>query len=349
MHKPTVPQPPPARGPRKRTLPMLLGALLLGALLVACGGEESSSEPQSYTYVIDSLSAPQTAAEAVESYGLDVDGKADDSNRGVDNALGSLLATLSSMADLDVASALQAGVDDGSIILLAQLDTPDLEQSDAATVGLYLGANPNPAACADDADTACRLHLQGDASFEISADTPSDTTLSGALESGGFAMGADSAPGTVPFVLPALDDGAEPLQLTLVGARVQVGAVSEDGLAEGVLGGAVPFDEIENTILPLFYEGIADTVATDCSGEAPACCTADSAGAGILEFFDADDDCAVSLEEFSGNFFLSLFLNPDVDLFDDTGAYNPNTDGVNDAMSLGVGFTATGASFAQPQ
>jgi hypothetical protein len=322
----------------------------LPALLVGCGGEGGGDgdppEEQAHTFVFDSLIVPATATEAVSTYGLDIDGKENDADRGVDNQLGRTFVTLSGTAD--VGAAVEAGVDSGSIILLMDVRTPDLTADARVDVGMYLGDNPVPAACENDQDETCRRHLDGSASFELAPNTPTDTVLTGSLAGGGFTMSAEDEPGRVAIPFPALD-GGEPVLVELVGARISIQSVTETGLSTGILGGAIPADDFENTVLPSFHQGLAAQVAADCTGTAPTCCTPDSAGEGILDFFDpGSDDCMVSFEEFRGNVFLSLLLNPDVDLFDADGNYNPNSDGVNDSLSLGMGFSAVTATFPAP-
>lgn len=321
----------------------------LSALLAGCGGEGGGGAPPAAdrTFVVDSLIVPATSAEALTAYGLDIDGKENDADRGVDNALGRTFATLSAMVGIDIASAVTAGVDNGSILLLASVSSADLTAADDAAIALYLGANPNPAACDGPGDETCRNHLEGSASFEISPDSPTDTVFGGSIENGSFAMGVDDAPGELTLPFPALD-GSAPIPVRLVGARISVATVNETELVDGILGGAVPLEDFEETILPSFHQGLAATVATDCTGTAPDCCTADSAGEDVLGLFDTNADCAVSFEEFRGNFLISLLINPDVDLFDDTGAYNPNSDGVLDSLSLGLGFSATTGTFEVP-
>jgi hypothetical protein len=329
---------------RARSALVLLG---LPALLAGCGGEGGGDAPSDHTFVLDSLIVPGTTEEAVTTYGLDIDGKENDADRGVDNALGRTFATLSAMAGVDIASAVSAGVDTGAILLLANVRAPALAASGSAEVGLYLGANPMPAACDSPEDMVCRKHLDGSASFELAPNTPTDTVLAGRIEAGAFAMGAGDEPGRIALPFPSLD-GGEPLVVDLVGARISIQSVSETGLTSGILGGAIPADDFEQIILPSFHQGMAATVAADCTGTAPDCCTPDSGGESIVGLFDANDDCMVSFEEFRNNFLIALLINPDVDLFDDSGAFNPNSDGVPDALSLGLGFSAVTATFPVP-
>jgi hypothetical protein len=318
----------------------------LPALLVGCGGDGPNPPATDHGFVVDSLLVPSTAAEAVDTYGLDIDGKENDTDRGIDNALGRTFVTLSET--VDIRAAVSAGVDVGSIILLVNVRGSDLAATERVGVGVYLGANPVPVACESDTDETCRKHLDGAGSFELAAGTPTDTVLTGSLADGGFSMSAEDEPGQIALAFPALDGGA-PVVVDLVGARISIQSVSESGLASGILGGAVPADDFEQIILPSFHAGLAAQVAADCTGTPGACCTPDSGGEGILQFFDPiSTDCMVSFDEFRNNFFLSLLLNPDVDLFDADGNFNPNSDGVNDALSLGLGFSAVTALFTAP-
>jgi hypothetical protein len=320
----------------------------LPALLAGCGGGDGPTPPEEtgHGFVVDSLLVPSTAAEAVDTYGLDIDGKENDTDRGVDNALGRTFATLS--ATIDIRAAVSASVDVGSIILLVDVRSADLTADARVGVGMYLGANPVPVACQDEQDQTCRKHLDGAGSFDLAPGTPTDTVLTGSLADGGFSMSAEDEPGQIAIAFPALD-GGEPVVADLVGARISIQSVSESGLASGILGGAIPADDFEQIVLPSFHQGLAAQVAADCTGAPPACCTPDSGGEGILQFFDPlSTDCMVSFDEFRNNFFLSLLLNPDVDLFDADGNYNPNSDNVNDALSLGLGFSAVTAIFTAP-
>jgi hypothetical protein len=321
-----------------------LSLVSLSALLAGCGEGGGPDLDVAHSFVVDSLLVPATSAEAVTVYGLDIDGKENDADRGVDNALGRTFATLNSMLGIDIGASVSAGVDNGSILLLASLSASDLVEVDGAEMRMYLGANPTPAACDGPDDETCRNHLDGAASFEISPDSPTDTAFPGSIENGSFRMSADDQPARLILPFPSLD-GSAPIAVELVGARVSVGAVSETGLADGILGGAIPLEDFEQVILPSFHQGLAAAVTADCTGTAPDCCTPESAGESVVDLFDADGDCAVSFEEFRNNFLISLLVNPDVDLFDESGAYSPNSDGVLDSLSLGLGFSATTGDF----
>jgi hypothetical protein len=78
-------------------------------------------------------------------------------------------------------------------------------------------------------------------------------------------------------------------------------------------------------------------------------CEDGSAGASVLTFFDTDGDCLIPVAELMENSLIEATLrNPDLDLLDATGAFNPNDDGVPDSLSLAIGFTAVGGTFPLP-
>ena len=151
--------------------------------------------------------------------------------------------------------------------------------------------------------------------------------------------------------------GTDPVVLNLVGARAEINA-SASGLTNGKLGGAITAEDLENTVLPAIADLVQMTVAEDCMGTAPACCADDeSTGATLLGLFDEDPvDCEVSLNEIVDSSLISSLLAPDVDLFDcpsETSPigdceFDPGRDQVKDSLSLGIGVTATTATYDLP-
>ena len=77
------------------------------------------------------------------------------------------------------------------------------------------------------------------------------------------------------------------------------------------------------------------------------CCDPGSSGASVLGVFNTDDDCAISIEEVRQSALLMNLFAPDLDLYN--GAiFDPEGDGTNDAVSIGVKFTAANAFFLPP-
>jgi|GEM_PF-4057471 len=59
----------------------------------------------------------------------------------------------------------------------------------------------------------------------------------------------------------------------------------------------------------------------------------------MLGVFDLDEDEAITLDEFRNSFIVESLLPPDVDVFDANGDYCQLCDGVEESMSVGIGFT----------
>ncbi|WP_428261788.1 hypothetical protein [Haliangium sp.] len=346
----------------RRPRPLLL-LTAFPALLVACGGgggDDPGDGPDAapiectpqgdHKFVVDSLQIPTTAAQAVTLYGLDIDGKEGDTDQGIDNAVGRALAGLGEV-DIDAPTAVAEAIDQGTIVLLANVRSEDLTNSSCAEIGVYLGDNDmiTPAACTDINDPAtCRQHLDGNGSFVVDANSPADAILPGRIIGGAFSMRAADAPGTIALEFPAIE-GVPAINIDLVAARVAVDQISDTGLMTGVIGGAVRVADIENTLVPALQMFVSDLIQTECPTPTPgACCPADSDAALALTFLDADDNCAVTSEEIISNPTISVLLNADVDLFDANDNYAPNSDGENDSLSMGIGFTAVPASFDIP-
>ena len=319
--------------------------------LAACGGSDgddggtdcSTVERTTYTYVVDTAQLPANPAQATE-LALDLDGADPIRN---DNTLGMVLATLASQAGLDVTTAVGDAINNGDVILLASLETDDLVNSACARMGVYLGANPSTEPCADPNDMVCGNHLDGATSFELSGSSPTDTKIDAQILGGQYSLGPNHSPGNFTIEIDIAELGT-PLSLNLVGARVQVGSVSADGLMSGLIGGAITEDDLQTSILPAIAGVVDDAVAADCTPGNDPCCTPGSAGATIIDLFDTDASCTITLEEIQTNDLIAALLAPDVDLLDDTGAFNPGVDGVNESLSIGLGFTAVGGDFTVP-
>ncbi len=327
--------------------PILL-LLMCGALgLAACGGGDDSDEGGTTddgttddgstddggtvdpagtdnTYVLSEILLPTEA----NDYSVDLDG--DDMP---DNQLGMLLGVLAGQG-LDVQGAVTEQVDQGGVILLANVKATDLTNAEDVGFYVYLGDNPNPEACAGKEDTECRLHLAGDATFDIAADSPTDAVVVGANANGAFLGGPGEV--TLELSLAAL---ADPLVITLSGARVDVG-VAADALSDGVLGGAITEENIQGQLIPgitAVLNGLLEE--SGCSADMDPCCPEGSTGADILTFIP-DEDCVYTPEEIASSAAGTLISLPDVDL-------DPAVEG-NDAISLGVGFSAVPGSFTPP-
>jgi hypothetical protein len=289
---------------------------------------------QHYHFVIDHEYVPTNNTEA-RAYGLDLDG-----DGMVDNALGMVLGTLVSMG-LNVQTTTNTAVDDGVILMLADVQALDLASASNAGFTIYFGANPSPPACMT-GGTTCRQHLTGAGHFDVSPTSPRDPEIVGTAAAGSLMFG----PGTLD-IQAAFIDAAQPLPMTLVGARVKLTGVTGTSIVSGVLAGAITQTDIDTKLLPSLQQSSIPIIARDCCGTAqspqpvcdpnsvPACgCVAGTDGKTLLGLLDTSPrDCKISLTEIMNNSLIQSLLSPDVTI-----------DGQM-ALSFGVGITAVGGTF----
>jgi hypothetical protein len=285
-------------------------------------------------YVADTITMPTSATQA-QQLGIDLDG---DPQGRPDNALGQILSTLASQGDINLQESINEQVDDGGLILLFNLKATGLTTAVDAGGWIYLGDNPSPEPCTTADPPVCGQHLSGQGTFDVAASSPTDAVLHGDIIGSKLTGG----PGKVTLEL-ALGD-IDPITVNMIGARMEVN-VATTALTSGKIGGAVTQAELDNNVLPAIVTVMDESISEDCLGAAPTCCTEGSTGETLIDLFDEDDDCAVSLEELRTNDLISSLLSPDVDLLDENGDFNPRVDEVKDSLSLGIGFSAVGASF----
>lgn len=276
-------------------------------------------------YVMDSIRVPQTADQATQ-WGLDLDG---DGRR--DNALGGLLAAMHTSVDLQFASAQDELVGSGAILELVGIDAASLDDAASVPVLVSRGA---------DLDGDAADNFSGAELFALVPLDGADGQLAGALAAGRVRAG----PGDVPVQLAMVGVTPQVVPLRGVGGRLVANA-SGDGLAAGRLGAAFRDAEVDDVLIPALAAGIDSIVRRDCPGGP---CEVGSQGEQLSVFFDENQDGMVPVEELRANSLIeSTVGNPDLDLFDADGAFNPRMDGVKDALSLGLGFAAVGAAVAQ--
>ncbi len=296
------------------------------------GGNGTGVDPagENHTYVLSDIIVPATPGEA-SMYSFDLDETGSPS----DNALGKLLANAADLLDLNIQAVVREQIARGTVILLANLKATDLTNATRAGLYVYLGENASPAPCESEADTECGKHLQGGATFDISADSPDNALIVGDDVQGRF----NGGPGTVSFEISLLE-GQPPLTFDLIAARAEV-SVGEEDLTNGKLGGAITTTDVDGKIIPALATILNGIVAeAACTGAPPDCCEAGTTPAQILTFADADHDCQVSAADLLANPILDTFLAADVDLLADVPG--------KDAISLGVGFSAVSGTFMPP-
>lgn len=323
-------------------LPVLLLASTL-PLAASCGGDDSGDggiDPggTDHTYVVSRIDVPSNGAEAT-ALGLDIDDKENDSNMGIDNQLGMVLGNIAAIApSFNVQMSIDEQVDQGGIILLTNILAKDLTNSSGVGMWVYLGADPNPAACTNMMDTVCRKHLAGGAMFGIDTSSPTDASLSGKIVAGTFTGG----PGTVTLQI-ALSEGM-PIDLPLQKAKAELTGITANGIGGGKIGGAILKTDLETKVYPAIAATIRSSFTEDCQGPptgtpANGCnCMAGSTGKTIQTTFDKmPADCMISDAEVVN--FIGGLVSADIDT---------NGDGTADAVSLGVGVEAVTAVYTVP-
>ncbi|MDB4957862.1 MAG: hypothetical protein JWO36_5431 [Myxococcales bacterium] len=317
---------------------------VLISLLIACGSNDkapidaaSDAPPDAlvdadlgmptgthHHYVIDRQNVPANNTQA-RMYGLDLNG-----DQTVDNQLGMVLATFSGMG-FNTQTSATTSVDTGRTILLADLQATDLTTATHAGFTIYFGQNPQPAPCTGPSDTVCRHHLTGTGTFDVAA-SPHDAALRGDLVNGTFTAG----PGHLSIQL-AMFAASSPVRIDLIGARVRLTNITGTSIGTGVLAGAVTQSDLNTKIIPALQQSMVPVIARDCTmlASPPACgCANGSQGENLLGLLDTSPkDCAVTVSEIQNNALFQSLLAPDVTI-----------DGQM-ALSLGIGITATGATF----
>jgi hypothetical protein len=303
--------------------PILFASALTS--LVACGGGDDGTTPPSgphYGYVASEVTVPANNSQARE-IGLDLNG-----DKTVDNQLGMVLGTLAGQG-FEVQATLDEAVQTGSIILLLDLQTPDFASTTGAGLSVKLGDMATPEPCTDpDMIATCGQHLDGSGTFTIDANSPQDAGVEGKIAGGVFTGG----PGTITLQIALAD--AAPIELNLIGARAKATGISETEIGEVVVAGALTQTDLDTKVIPTIQAQLPPLIERDCVPVSGDCgCEAGSTGNTILNLFDEDDDCSVTVDEIKNNSLIQSLLAPDVTI-----------DG-QDALSLGISLAAVGASF----
>lgn len=325
---------------RATSLSILATLSMAGAIsgsLIACGGGDDDgntdvvAEGDHYHYVVDTVTVPQTQAQQ-SMYGLDLNG-----DGSVNNQLGAVLSTLAGQG-INAQESLTASVNDGTIILLGDVQTSAFTSATGAGFKVYLGDNPTPAPCTDVANPAtCGKHLDGSGSFDISSTSSTDGGVVGNFVNGTF----NGGPGKISLQI-ALQAGS-PIDIDLVGARSKLTGVSATGITSGIIAGGILKTDIDTKILPA-VAGFITPLLAECDGTGT---TPDACGCGeeqdsartVLALLDANNDCEITLTEIQTNGLISSLLAPDVDL---------DGDGTFESVSMGVGMSAVAATYDQP-
>jgi len=336
----------------KRTIISLFS--LLPLTFAACGGSDSgdctaSGGTNSAQYVVNSVLVPSMSA---KDYGIDLNG-----DTRVDNQLGQIIVTLAGQG-LNVQDGVNQALMGGDLILLLKESSTDaMFQSDScASTTLQLGQK------ATMPDFSGMGHFTPDG-------TQTPSTFNGPITGGKFNSAPPSTtthPVTAGVTLP-LVAGQAPVPIILQGAHLQF-TRSGSGLMSGALQGGIKSTDVQLHIVPAVASLLTNKLQNDnpqtstdmqisslfdTGGKADASCPAmtcknptdgdgDAARKGMCA---VKGDKIIDVCEVSTNGLVTNLLAPDVQLFDGT-TYKPNKDNaMKDSLSVGLGFTAVGASF----
>lgn len=277
------------------------------------------------SFVIDSFEAP-TDNDAIARVSFDIDG---DGAR--DNVVfESLVSFEAAVPELALQPAINSLLTGGSLIQLLDVQLGDT----CAETTLYLGEDRDLPVDPTD-------NFSGEESFKIVGNAR------GRMTGGRYDDAVFSGPhGTAELRLP-LFGTASPIDLPLVEAQVRY-LVTDDGAIEGAIGGAIRGDVIDGLVLPSLRMALQDVVTRDCAGGTPpVCCPDGSGGRVVLSVFDDNQNCVVEIDEVRDDDLIQQIFAPDVDLYNG-GILQPDVDGVDDAASIAVGFTAVNGYFLLP-
>jgi hypothetical protein len=292
---------------------------------VADAGPPDAAVPADLWFVMDQVQVPETANQAT-TFALDLDG-----NGQPDNALGGLLAALHGQTGMPIAAAHMQAIDTGRALTLVGLEDVILEEGGSVPVRVVPG---------EDLDDDPADNFSGTEPFALAPVEGIDGELAGTLVGAGLSAG----PGTVPVLLTVNGDPDAVIALVGVGGRIDAEA-SGIGLGSGLLGAAFTEDEVDTRLLPAMATGIDAILLRDCP---EGVCQPGSPGEELAIFFDDNGDFRVTEEEFRASALISSTVgNPDLDLFDENGDFNPRMDGVKESLSFGVRLTAVPAVLAE--
>jgi len=268
-----------------------------------------------YHLVTDQLMLP-TTKDLTEAYALNVDG---DSEQTGDNLFGQLLSLLTSAApSLEMQATMDQAVDTGQLVTLHLVTADDPLNDSSVSWSIVLGETATTAPTFDGTDT-----------FAVDSAAPTNAPIVGELAGGRFSGGP----------------GAARLRFFLLGQQVDVGVIglrleadlSAAGCSNGRLGGGLTVDDFRSRLLPTLTDGLNLAVQSN-----PALANL------LLPTLDADRDGTITVQELENNPMLRIAVQPDLDLLDASGSFNPGQDGTNDSYSMGLGFTCVPATFTAP-
>lgn len=304
-----------------------------GACGRSCGPSQSCSSGSCQSrvtrrWVINRLMMPL----ARDEYSADLDG-----DGRVDNALANIINVLASQG-LDVQSSTDALTRSGASLQLLALTSSDpaLASDPAASCELTGASAANP-------------DFSGRGRFVADPNRP-HATLAAAIASSALSSDrplSSHRPVAMTFYLSlSLPGSAAPAPLPLDGVQLQM----TDGpfVADGRVQGSVSQAKVQSVLLPAIAAALTARVRAN---------PGDPTSVSLLKLFDVGGcsdqgvpakahDGVISPCELAGSDLARNLFAPDVQIYDQSGAYAPNPAKTNrDSLSVGFGFTAVPAEF----
>jgi hypothetical protein len=242
-----------------------------------------------------------------------------------DNRLGQFFASLSSQG-LSFQDTLSTAIADGDLLMLHSLKTPSFAKAkDASWQVLYAVPTEAP-------------DFSGDGSFTVASAAPQSPKLPAKIKN----QKVKTSARTIPVRLD-LGNGIFDLELEM--GKV-FATCSKLNCSDGRINGGITAEELDAGLIPELADLLTLLVSRDCPGPGPASCTTDSEGKTVQSLFDENDDLVITEDEVRENPLTQSLLALDLDLEKANG--KPGQDGVEDALSFGLGFDAVRAQLIRP-
>jgi hypothetical protein len=274
-------------------------------------------------YVFDTLRLPMTAALTTQ-YALEHKGT---KYNKLGDMLGALVPTLKIKG---LPESVQNAICTGEAINLLRVKANNFTSQPQVIVDSWVGAKTAcctancisaSRVCSGSAKTKC---FNGSGAFAPDPAHTAASPLLGRITAGKLATG----PAALKLKL-SLARGGTGAVLNLKGAVIK-GAITKANITTGVLAGGVPAAEMGSVVLPQLATILNNLIKDPTTP--PATKTA------VLAALDTNKDGSISGAELAGNALLKPFMTGDVDV---------DGDGKKE-VSMGVGFTAVGASISTP-
>jgi hypothetical protein len=268
-----------------------------------------------YYFVTNKLLIP-TTQDQTQVFALNVDG---DAQQSLDNKFGNMFTLLTSAVQgIELQSTLDQAVNAGQVVSLHVVKADDPLNDTSVSWSIFLGQKSQSAPNFDGFDK-----------FTLDSAVPANPPIVGSLTNGHFTGG----PGTSQIQIFLM---GQKVDVDLIGVRLEAD-LSAKGCTNAKLGGGVTVDEFRGKLLPAIADGLNQVIKEKKAGSST-----------LLQTFDSDKNGTITTQELENNPLLMLAISPDLDLFDASGKFNPNQDGVKDSYSIGMGFTCVPATFAAP-